>query len=243
MVNDPEPRWLLCDFHIHTDKSDGKMGLDEIIDLYGNNNFDVISITDHVYDRHTVKLWEDNGERPCTIKKEQFEEYMHDIWTAAKKAWKEYRMLVIPGVEITNNHDLFHLLALDIKEYIDPNDSVLNIIDEIHAQSGIAVACHPHRKDSEEEMPFMHLWDNHEKYAAAFDAWEVANRDDLFNVVGLKKFNYLAGSDFHEERHVYSWKSLIRSEKNTEAVKEAISLNENVSLYLLRNRKASETIS
>jgi hypothetical protein len=25
------------------------------------------------------------------------------------------------------------------------------------------------------------------RYASLFDAWEVANRDDLFNAVGLKK--------------------------------------------------------
>jgi hypothetical protein len=38
-----------------------------------------------------------------------------------------------------------------------------------------------------------------------FDAWEVANRDDLFNVVGLKKFNYIANSDFHSPRHLRVW--------------------------------------
>lgn len=42
------------------------------------------------------------------------------------------------------------------------------------------------------------------RLAAMFDAWEVANRDDLFNVVELKKFNYIANSDFHEKRHLLS---------------------------------------
>jgi len=29
-------------------------------------------------------------------------------------------MLLIPGVEITNNKEHYHILAIDIKEYIDP---------------------------------------------------------------------------------------------------------------------------
>ena len=83
----------------------------------------------------------------------------------------------------------------------------------------------------------IHLWKNHEKYAKLFDAWEVANRDDLFNVIGLKKFNYIANSDFHEKRHVYSWKSLIKAEKNIEAIKEAIRNNKNIAITLFRKDK------
>jgi hypothetical protein len=65
----------------------------------------------------------------------------------------------------------------------------------------------------------------------------VANRDDLFNVIGLKKFNYIANSDFHEPRHLYSWKTLIRCEKNTEAIKAGIRRNSGISIYLFREDK------
>jgi hypothetical protein len=83
----------------------------------------------------------------------------------------------------------------------------------------------------------MFLWKHHETFKALFDAWEVANRDDLFNVVGLKKFNYIANSDFHEKRHLYSWKTIIGCAKNGEAVKSAIRRNEAVSIYLFREDK------
>jgi hypothetical protein len=72
-----------------------------------------------------------------------------------------------------------------------------------------------------------------------FDAWEVANRDDVFNVVGLKRFNYIANSDFHEKKHLYSWKSLIGCDKNIEAIKSTIRKNDAVSIYLLRKDKAN----
>ena len=41
--------FLLCDFHVHTQWSDGKLTIAEVVDLYGSSgNFDVIAITDPV---------------------------------------------------------------------------------------------------------------------------------------------------------------------------------------------------
>ena len=45
--------FLLCDFHVHTHWSDGRLSLREVIDLYGRTQkFDVIAVTDHIL-RHT----------------------------------------------------------------------------------------------------------------------------------------------------------------------------------------------
>lgn len=229
--------WLLCDFHIHTDMSDGSLPIEDIIDMYGNNGFDAISITDHVLDSKTLKEREEKKEAIEAIKEEKFKEYTGILWREAERAWKEYNMLVIPGVELTNNWKKYHILAIDIKDYIDPTLPVEKIVAEIHNQQAIAIACHPYHKANESSQPFIHLWRNHEKYRNLFDAWEVANRDDLFNIIGLNKFNHIANSDFHEPGHLYSWKSLIESEKNTEAVKLAIRENKNIAIYLFRNPK------
>lgn len=43
-------RWLLCDFHIYTQWSDGAELLGTVVDLYGASGFDAICITDHVID-------------------------------------------------------------------------------------------------------------------------------------------------------------------------------------------------
>src|SRR6188474_2238604 len=41
--------FLLCDFHIHSTWSDGKLTVREVVDLYGKTGkFDVIAITDHI---------------------------------------------------------------------------------------------------------------------------------------------------------------------------------------------------
>ncbi len=108
------------------------------------------------------------------------------------------------------------------------------IIKEVKEQNAIVIAAHPDRKKEDKEHLSWYLWENQEKFKEMFDAWEVANRDDLFNSIGVKKYNYIANSDFHEPWHLYSWKTLIKAEKNIEAIKDAIRKNENVAIYLMR---------
>jgi predicted metal-dependent phosphoesterase TrpH len=230
--------WLLCDFHIHTAFSDGALSLREVVDLYGSHGFDVVGISDHILDRHSVARIEAAGGDTRVVAEADFGEYQRAVWREAQRAWSEYHMLVIPGAEITNDTDGYHILGIDIKRYIEPGQPVADIVAQAHEQGAIIVAPHPHRGSVKGTGELMHLWDNHDRYVGLFDAWEVANRDDLFNVVGLKKFNYIANSDFHESRHLYSWKTLLRCDKNTEAVKEAIRTNSGVSIYLYRKGMA-----
>ena len=53
--------WLFCDFHIHTNFSDGELPLREVIDLFGKSSFDAISITDHILDKKTFVNRRDNN--------------------------------------------------------------------------------------------------------------------------------------------------------------------------------------
>ncbi len=230
-------QWLYCDFHIHTTWSDGKCSPDRVVELYGESGFDVIAITDHVLDSESIKKARKQTSGLSAVSRSEFSNYQQALWAAARRAWEKYGMLVVPGVEITNNTARYHILSLDIKEYISPDLDVEAIIEKTREQQGISVACHPYVRNHSGEDPSVYLWKNHERLATMFDAWEVANRDDLFNVVGLKKFNYIANSDFHEERHLLSWKTLLRCEKNIEAVKEAIRDNDRVSLFLYRGGK------
>ena len=65
--------------------------------------------------------------------------------------------------------------------------------------------------------------------------WEAANRDDLFSVTSLKHYPYVANSDFHKPKHLYSWKTLLRCEKSWEAIAQALRSNVDVALTLYRN--------
>jgi hypothetical protein len=43
-------QWLLADLHIHSTFSDGSVQIKEIVRIYGEAGFDVIAITDHLFD-------------------------------------------------------------------------------------------------------------------------------------------------------------------------------------------------
>ncbi len=109
------------------------------------------------------------------------------------------------------------------------------LIHAIHGQGALAVASHPHEMKSIWGKNTLYLWENQEEFAPLLDAWEIANRDDLFNPVGLKRLPFLGNSDFHKPKHIHSWKTLLHCEKDPEAIKECIRVNRDISLTLYRD--------
>ncbi|HVG55490.1 MAG TPA: hypothetical protein VM846_13720, partial [Vicinamibacterales bacterium] len=100
--------------------------------------------------------------------------------------------------------------------------------------------CHPHHTTTRRiEISTCYLWDHREELSDLVDVWEAANRDDLFSVTSLKHYPYVANSDFHKPKHLYSWKTLIRSEKSWPAVRQALRSNVDVAITLFRNGPAS----
>jgi predicted metal-dependent phosphoesterase TrpH len=229
---------LLCDFHIHTKYSDGSVELRRTVDLFGQAGFDVIAITDHVVngDNSFGKL---ANRFRFSVKEDNFEAYMSHLKREAERAWDKYGMLIIPGIEITKNYlssdKSAHILIIDIKEFIPACWDYEKLFLEAKKQDALIIACHPHHTPDITNRDTLFLWNNREKYARYIDAWEIANRDDVFNVISLKKYPYIANSDFHRARHIYSWKTLLNCEKNIASVKQCIRHNKGVAITLFRN--------
>jgi predicted metal-dependent phosphoesterase TrpH len=229
---------LLCDFHIHTTYSDGSVELRKTIDIFGQAGFDAIAITDHVVNGDTSfgKL---AHRFRYSVTSDNFYRYVEHIRKEAERAREKYDMLVIPGVEISKNHltaeKSAHILIIDILDFIPACWSYEEIFLEAKKQKALTVACHPHYMTPITDRDTLFLWNNRDKYARYIDAWEIANRDDVFNVISLKKYPYIANSDFHRPRHLYSWKTLLNCEKDTAAIKECIRHNKGVAMTLFRN--------
>jgi hypothetical protein len=81
----------------------------------------------------------------------------------------------------------------------------------------------------------LYLWKNQEKFAPLLDAWEIANRNNIFNDIGLKRLPFIANSDFHKPKHIYSWKTLIHAKKESDAIKDCIRRNEHIAITLYRD--------
>ena len=210
--------FLLCDFHVHTRWSDGRLSVREVVDLYGRTGkFDVIAITDHILMKKDLLAGMGRvatlGQRRFGIVEEEFQAYLDDIDYEGRRALRDYGMLVIPGAEITQNRlngkKNSHIIALDIKQYISADQKAENILHEIRRQGALSIACHPHHRTTRRiEISTCYLWDNRHTLADLVDVWEAANRDDLFSVTSLKHYPYVASSDFHKPKHLYSWKTL-----------------------------------
>ena len=237
--------FLLCDFHVHTQWSDGKLSVSEVVDLYGSTGkFDVIAITDHILMKKDLLARAGRlatlGRRAFGVRENDFEHYIDNVRSEARRALEQYGMLVVPGAEITQNRlrgrKNSHIIALDIKPDISADQKAVAILREIQRQGALSIACHPHHRTPRRvEISTCYLWDHRKELSGLVDVWEAANRDDLFSVTSLKHYPYVANSDFHKAKHLYSWKTLLRCEKNWPAIKDALRRNVDVALTLYRN--------
>jgi predicted metal-dependent phosphoesterase TrpH len=240
--------FLLCDFHVHTQWSDGRLSVREVVDLYGRTRkFDVIAITDHILMKRDILARIGRiatlGRRRFGVIEESFDAYLADIRSEARRALREYGLLVIPGAEVTQNRirgkQNAHIIALDIKRYISADQKADAILREIRRQDALSIACHPHHRTTRRiEISTCYLWDQRKELADMVDVWEAANRDDLFSVTSLKHYPYVANSDFHKPKHLYSWKTLLRCDKSCDAIKHALRNNVDVGLMLFRDAGA-----
>jgi 3',5'-nucleoside bisphosphate phosphatase len=237
--------FLLCDFHVHTRWSDGRLSVREVIDLYGKTgHFDVIAITDHILMERDllarVGRLASLGYRNYSVTKDRFAAYLDEIESEGVRARRLYGMLVVPGAEITQNHirskKNSHIVGLNLKKWISADQTAEQILQEIRRQGALSIACHPHHRTTRRvEIGTCYLWDHRKKVGGLVDVWEAANRDDLFSVTSLKHYPYVANSDFHKPKHLYSWKTLLRCEKDWEAIADTLRSNVDVALTLYRN--------
>ncbi|MDO8507083.1 MAG: PHP domain-containing protein [bacterium] len=111
------PNISKADLHMHTNISDGKSSVADVLDyVVKKTDLSVIAITDH----DEIE----GGYEAREIVKE-----------------KGYKIDVVIGEEVTAKEG--HIVALFIKEKVEPGMSARETIKKIHEQGGIAVAAHP----------------------------------------------------------------------------------------------------
>ncbi|MBY0315376.1 MAG: PHP domain-containing protein [Bdellovibrionales bacterium] len=214
----------MADFHLHSTYSDGVLSIRELVDLMGKTGHGAIAITDHLCEYKTF-LGKSAHLLSKSLGKDNFQDYLDEIAYEKERAWNVYRMVVIPGVEITKNSfshkNSAHILALDIREYINPDLNILDVIHSIKAQGGLAIAAHPVYTGEIESQTYR-LWDHREELADHIDAWEVASGKKLFNEVLMSGLPIIANSDLHKPSQVESWKTHVHGDREVGSIKRAI---------------------
>jgi predicted metal-dependent phosphoesterase TrpH len=110
-------RYLKFDLHVHSSFSDGRDGVEEILEAAIEKKLDGIAITDHDSLEGSIR-----AER---IVREQ-----------------NLDLLVIPGVEVSTSDG--HLLALGIRELPTKGKSPEETIEFVHDRGGITIVSHPY---------------------------------------------------------------------------------------------------
>ncbi|MEL4881681.1 hypothetical protein AAEH85_22275, partial [Shewanella algae] len=81
---------------------------------YGSRGFGAIAITDHLCEEKTF-LGKSARWLNRSLTRESFPRYIETIKQEAERAWQQYRMVVIPGFELTKNslfnHRSAHVVA------------------------------------------------------------------------------------------------------------------------------------
>ncbi len=215
---------FLGDFHLHSTFSDGELTIPQLVDLMGQNGVGAIAITDHLCEEKTF-LGKAARFLDKTLTRKTFPAYMALLNSERERAWKQYRMLLMAGVEITKNsfshNDSAHILALDIQEFIQPDKPLREILLDIKAQGGLAIAAHPVFTGKSEHQTHL-LWNQKEELRGSIDLWEVASGPRLFQEVQRSDLRKIANSDLHRAEQIRSWKTRFSCEKNVDAIKEAL---------------------
>jgi hypothetical protein len=224
---------LLSDFHIHSNFSDGKHSIPEIVDFYGKRGFSAIAITDHVCETNTV-LGKAAQYLERTLTQATFPIYLEILKSEKERAWREYKMLLIPGIEVTknsfSNHRSAHVLGLGITEWVNPNAPIEEICAQIRAQNSITIAAHPVSTQKLEKQT-LHLWDRREEFASQFDAWEVGTGMHFFEEVAQSRLPIIANTDLHRFSQMTGWKTVVNTHasnrKNADAILDTIRKQKN----------------
>jgi len=215
---------FLADFHVHSTFSDGKVPLPEVIDLYGKRGFGCIAITDHLCEEAT---WLGKASRflDASLTPATFPLYIDLLKSETVRAWEQYGMVVIPGLELTknfiSNHRSAHVLALGVTEFMWADKDIPELCQDIREKGGLSVAAHPVWTRKVEKQTY-HIWDRREELEHCFDAWEVASGPYIFDEVAETKLPKVASSDLHVAKQMTSWKTVLDCELHPEAILRAI---------------------
>jgi predicted metal-dependent phosphoesterase TrpH len=215
---------FLGDFHLHSTFSDGQLTIPELVDLFGQRGFGAIAITDHLCENRTL-IGKAAEFLNRTLTPANFPFYTEILKSEAERAWKQYKMVVIPGFELTknsvSNYRSAHMVGLGVSKFISADGDVLDLARAIRAQGALAIAAHPVATRKVEKQTY-HIWDRREELANELDAWEVASGPYIFDEVARSNLPKIASSDLHAAWQMTSWKTVFHCERHPEAVLRAI---------------------
>jgi predicted metal-dependent phosphoesterase TrpH len=203
------PKPLLCELHAHSTWSDGELSLTELVDLYGQESFDVLCVTDHV----GRTGWEDPRWR--VRNPTSFAEYLHAIEVESHRALLAYGLLLIPGLELTYDDEeplrAAHAVAIGLRTFVGMDGGLEPALTGARAAGAALIAAHPYSPAASGDSPRATARWSAAGLALAdlVDRYELVNRREVFPWVAQAGLPGVASGDFHRLEHLRTWKTLL----------------------------------
>jgi predicted metal-dependent phosphoesterase TrpH len=223
---------LLCELHAHTTWSDGAFSIAELVDLYGRSGFDVLAVTDHA-PRAAREVHAGNHDA-----------YLEAVEREAERAWRLYRLLVLPGLELTYDDpdplEAAHAVAVGLRAYVEVASGVEEMLRAARAHGAALVAAHPYLPDEigRSARRTARFAADRERLAPLVDRFELFNRHTLFGWVAVAGLPTVANGDFHRLEHLAGWKTLLPCPKEEQAVVDYLRSGRPTYLVRLDERRA-----
>jgi hypothetical protein len=205
---------LLAELHAHTTWSDGTLPLDAVVDLYGSHGFDVLCITDHTIRSERAVAHE-------TVGVHNWREYLDAIDAEAERALAEWGLLVLPGLELTDQHDdplrSAHAVAVGLRSFVSVEPGLNSAVREARRAGAAIIAVHPHAP-GDNRRGTCRWWAERDAPVVRPDRWELFNQNDVFTWVAERALSVVATGDFHRLEHLNTWKTLLPSAPDERSV-------------------------
>jgi Histidinol phosphatase and related hydrolases of the PHP family len=163
--------------HAHTTWSDGQLALGEVVDLYGRSGFDVLCIT-------TMRFAWTTRCRPQSIRGPG-RPTRTSVRAEAARAARDYGLIVLLGLELTDNHPdpdrSAHALALGLEHFVSIESGLVEALEEANDQEAVVVAAHPYADHDRSPLrPTRRIWRERESFRGLIHRYELFNRRETF---------------------------------------------------------------
>ncbi len=170
-------------FHAHSTWSyDGSWSLAEIARFFGRLGADAVFMTEHDRDFDPAR-WPD--------------------FVAECAAASKGRCVLVPGIEYSSPDNDIHILTWGLSQFLAEHRPVMETLEAVRDQSGVAVFAHPIRRKAFEQ--FQADW---VPYLAGIELWN-RKSDGIFygaealNLIKTTGLPATVGCDFHTLRNYY----------------------------------------
>jgi predicted metal-dependent phosphoesterase TrpH len=162
---------------------------------------------------------------PCSVTAENWHAYINELDREAQRALRAYGLLLIPGLELTENDAdpdcSAHALAIGLRRFVSVENGLVDAIHAARDHGAAIVAAHPYAQtDVTPNRPTRRFATEFDAFRDVVDRWELFNRREVFSWVALQDLPALASGDFHRHEHLSSWKSLIGCDQDERSVIE-----------------------